>query len=85
MMAQAGNTGLLISLATGYLVCYLANKEKGALKTLGYLIGGFIILLSSLFIITHLCFSSRFLCLKGGMGMKMPYHHLPQSSGEFQK
>ena len=82
MMGGAGNTGLLMSLGAGYVVLFLANKEKGGLRTLGFIIGVSIILLSSIFIVTHLCFSSRFLCMK--CAMKMP-QHMQQFSGEAQK
>lgn len=30
---------MFITLAFGYIVCILANKEKGALRTLGFTIG----------------------------------------------
>ncbi|MCX5701493.1 MAG: hypothetical protein NTW64_00725 [Candidatus Omnitrophica bacterium] len=39
---------LLIALAMGYIVCYLANKEQKLLRSLGNLIGLFIIVISSL-------------------------------------
>jgi len=30
---------LFLSLGVGYVICILANKEKGTLKTVGYAIG----------------------------------------------
>lgn len=45
---------LLIALALGYIVCYLANKEHKALKTAGYTIGTFIIVLSSILILAKI-------------------------------
>jgi uncharacterized MAPEG superfamily protein len=42
---------LLIALAMGYIVCYLANKEQKLLRSMGNLIGLFIIIISTLFLI----------------------------------
>ena len=41
----------LIALALGYIVVTLANKEKGRLKSYGYIIGVAIIIVSSLLIL----------------------------------
>lgn len=35
---------LFVSLAFGYIVCVLANKEKGTLRTLGFTIGTVIVI-----------------------------------------
>lgn len=39
---------LFMSLGVGYILCYLAKKEKGIMKTLGYTLGVSIIVLSLL-------------------------------------
>ena len=44
-------TTAMIALALGYIVFTLANKEKGRLKTTGYIIGVAIIITSSLLIL----------------------------------
>lgn len=41
----------LIALALGYIVCYLAKREDKALKTVGYVIGVFIIALSAILLV----------------------------------
>ena len=41
----------MIALALGYIVVVLANKEKGRLKSYGYIIGVAIIIVSSLLIL----------------------------------
>lgn len=41
----------LVSLALGYIVCSLAQKEKGLLKTVGYIIGTVVIVISSLIVL----------------------------------
>ena len=61
---------LLIASAAGYLVCSLAKKEHGTLKTVGYIIGVGIIVAAGLLILNDLVTSAR--CHKmmkgGGMG-----------------
>jgi hypothetical protein len=44
-------TTAMITLALGYIVVTLANREKGRLKTIGYIIGVAIIITSSLLIL----------------------------------
>jgi hypothetical protein len=44
-------TTAMIALALGYIVVVLANKEKGRLKSYGYIIGVAIIITSSLLIL----------------------------------
>lgn len=51
---------LLIALALGYIVCYLANREEKALRTVGYTIGISIIALSSLLILGNLFLEAKF-------------------------
>lgn len=41
----------LLTLALGYIVCLLAKKEKGLLKTAGYAIGIAIIVISSVVVL----------------------------------
>ncbi|MBN1913055.1 MAG: hypothetical protein JW788_01500 [Candidatus Omnitrophica bacterium] len=53
-MGRADTVILLIALALGYSVCYLAKKETGFLKYLGYAIGGFIMIASISIIATRI-------------------------------
>ncbi|MBU4346333.1 MAG: hypothetical protein KKH29_03285 [Candidatus Omnitrophica bacterium] len=56
-MLVSGNAPLttaLIALALGYITCSLASKEKRILKTTGYIIGVFIIVISSLLLISEI-------------------------------
>jgi len=50
---------LLIALALGYIVCYLANREEKKLRFLGYLVGVFIIIFCAVTIISNAFFSAR--------------------------
>ena len=50
---------LLIALGMGYLVLVFAKKEEKALKSLGYLLGIFIIAVSIVFIIRNLWLYTR--------------------------
>ncbi len=62
MMALGGYshaTIALIALALGYIACSLAKKEKGVLKTLGYIIGASIIVISSLLILVKMIWTVR--------------------------
>lgn len=47
-------TILLVALALGYIVVVLANKEKGRLKSYGYIIGAAIIITTSLLILAKI-------------------------------
>ena len=58
---------LLIALALGYIVCYLANREEKALKNIGLAIGIFIIAASVLLVAAK--FAWKMQACKGGMGM----------------
>jgi len=51
---------LLVAMALGYIVCYLANREEKTLRLAGYLIGIFIILLSAMLIVNNLVLNLRF-------------------------
>lgn len=67
-------TTTLIALALGYIVCSLASKEKGALKTAGYIIGVSIIVISSLLLVSKILKVAGKGCYKAKMMMhqKMP-------------
>ncbi len=41
-----GIATVLIALGLGYIVCNIAAKEKGALKLMGYLLGGVTVICS---------------------------------------
>jgi len=61
-MLSAGLSGavLLMALATGYLVCSIAKKELGIIKTVGYIIGIGIIMVAGLSILNGLLIRTRF-------------------------
>lgn len=62
MFISSGGTNralLLVALALGYIVCHLATKNEKTLKTMGYIIGGSIIILSSLLILGNLFLEAR--------------------------
>lgn len=67
---------LLIALGVGYLVCAQAGKESKGLKTLGYIIGVFIIAISAIIILNKVvwfCGNYSKMCpLKGMMQQQMP-------------
>jgi len=51
VFGYANGTLALLALALGYIVVTLANKEKGRLKSYGYIIGVAIIITSGLLIL----------------------------------
>jgi len=51
---------LLMALALGYIVCYLANREEGNFRSAGFIIGVFIIFLSIILIFNNLISGIRF-------------------------
>jgi len=59
---------LLVALAAGYLVCSIAKKELGTIKTVGYIIGVGIIMVAGLLILNGLLAHARFHKKCGGMG-----------------
>lgn len=73
MMAGISEALLLLALGLGYIVCYLANREEKVLRTIGYFIGTFIIVLSGLLIIVNVFFAAKF--CRRTMGM-MPHHRM---------
>ena len=81
MIMMKGALILFMSLAIGYVLCVLANKQKkGLLQTVGYTLGTAIIVLSLLYGVLDSC---AMMCKKGKMwrgnkGMKC-------SAGMFMK
>ena len=53
----------LLALALGYIVCSLAKKEKGLLKTTGYTIGIAIIAISSVIVLGKVLWTAK-MCVK---------------------
>ncbi len=53
----------LLTLALGYIVCSLAKKEKGLLKTTGYAIGIAIIVISSVVVLGKVLWAAK-MCVK---------------------
>ena len=73
----------LITLALGYIVCSLAKKEKGLLKTMGYTIGIVIIALSSVIVLGKVVWTAKMylkMCpmQQSGMPMTSPPAVLPK-------
>ncbi len=65
---------LLIALALGYMVCYFASQEEKQLKSIGTIIGVFIIVLSFILILGNLFLNTN-VCLRYN---KMGYPHMMQ-------
>jgi hypothetical protein len=66
MFMMKGALILFMSLAIGYVLCILANKQKkGLLQTVGYTLGTVIIVLSLLYSVLD---SRAIMCGAGGMG-----------------
>ncbi len=65
MFMMKGALALFVSLAIGYAICILANKQKkGLLQLVGYTLGTAIITLSLLYSVSD---SSTMMCEKGKM------------------
>jgi len=65
MFMMKGALALFASLAIGYVLCILANKQKkGILQTVGYTLGTAIIALSLLYSVLDSC---EMMCGKGKM------------------
>lgn len=65
MLMMKGALALFISLAIGYVLCILANKQKkGLLQTVGYTFGTAIIVMSLLYSALDSC---SMMCGKGKM------------------
>lgn len=72
---------LMIALALGYIVCYLANREEKNLRMAGLLIGGFVIAFSAIALVGNLLFTARVcgmgkMSRMGRMGMPMMQHKM---------
>jgi len=66
MFMMRGALALFMSLAIGYVLCILANKQKkGLLQTVGYTLGTAIIVLSLLYSALDSC---AMMCDNGKMG-----------------
>ena len=77
----------LIALGIGYIVCDLADKQKGSLKPAGYVIGTVIIILGTVILvnatIVSLSLGKRLGNTgMGGMGMNMPQQKNMQSQNQ---
>jgi len=66
---------LMIALASGYIVCYLAKREEKRLRILGLLVGLFIMAFVASIIITNVFFTAR-MCGAMNKRMGMPYHKM---------
>ncbi len=67
----------LIALALGYIVCLLAKKEKGLLKTAGYAIGVAIIAISAVVVLAKVVWTAKMcvkMCPMQESVMPMPSH-----------
>ncbi|MDO8536562.1 MAG: hypothetical protein Q7S30_06125 [Candidatus Omnitrophota bacterium] len=81
MLMMKGALALFISLAIGYVLCILANKQKkGLLQTVGYTLGTAIMALSLLYSVLDSC---TMMCIKG----KMQHWHkdMKCNAGTFAK
>ena len=81
MFMMKGALALFISLAIGYVLCILANKQKkGLLQTVGYALGAAIIALSLLYSVADSC------AMMYGKGqMRHPGKGMKCNAGTFMK
>ena len=73
MLMMKGALALFMSLAIGYVLCILANKQKkGLLQTVGYTLGTAMIVLSLLYSVLDSCAMTceRGKMWRGNKGMK---------------
>ena len=71
----------LLALALGYIVCSLAKKEKGLLKTTGYTIGIAIIAISSVLVLGKVLWIAKMcvnMCPMKQSSMPIPVPALPK-------
>ena len=61
MFMMKGALVLFVSLAIGYSLCVLADKQKGVLRTVGYTLGTAILVLSLLYSAMESC---AMMCVK---------------------
>ena len=81
MLMMKGVLALFISLAIGYVLCILANKQKkGLLQTVGYTLGTAIIIMSLLYSVADSC---AMMCVKGKMWHG--YKGMKCNAGTFMK
>ena len=81
MFMMKGALALFISLAIGYVLCILANKQKkGLLQTVGYTLGTAIIVLSLLY-----SFSDSRATMRGKGKMWHGYKGMKCKAGMFMK
>ena len=59
IVGHMNGTLSLLALALGYIVCSLAKKEKGLLKTTGYTIGIAIIVISSVIVLGKVLWTAK--------------------------
>jgi len=73
MFMMKGVLALFMSLAIGYVLCILADKQKGLLRTVGYTLGTAMIILSLVCSAIGTCTS---MCMKNkpGKGKAMKCH-----------
>jgi len=79
VFGHMNGTLALLALALGYIVCSLAKKEKGLLKTTGYFIGIAIVVISSVLILSKLIWTTK-MCAKvcAMKHLNMPVSALPK-------
>lgn len=65
MMGGVTNAILLVALALGYVVYYLGRREEKELKTVGYVIGTFIICFAIFCLVSNMLISARMCNLMG--------------------
>jgi len=76
MLICVTNAILLLAMGVGYIVCYLAKREEGVLKTAGYAIGITIVVLSAVILVNNMLLEASFCRMDKKMcaGMMMPHH-----------
>jgi hypothetical protein len=73
---------ILVALAMGYIVCYLANREEKGLRRLGYTVGIVIIVFSGLLLLNKLVLARNIL----GAGAKGSGKYMMQrKAGQYQR
>jgi len=73
MMCEMSSALLLIALASGYVVLYLANREEKAMHNIGFFIGVFVMAFSAVIILGNVVGGSRCAKMCGGKGMMMKH------------
>jgi len=79
MFMMKGALALFMSLAIGYVLCILADRQKGLLRTVGYTLGTAIIVLSLIYSAVGSCTIMR-MKDKSEKGKAMKCHY-----GKFMK